>query len=119
MVAQEQLNEARENLKLPKERAADLQAKIKVAEAELAARAALKKPAQLEAELLAQIKIAETEAAQAKRDASRTTVHAPEYHGRITEKRVDIGQVVNIGTVLATAIATDFAEVRLPLSTND
>jgi multidrug efflux pump subunit AcrA (membrane-fusion protein) len=117
VVAQEQLKEARENLKLPKERAADLQAKIKVAEAELtAARAALKKPAQLEAELLAQIKIAETEAAQAKRDASRTTIHAPEYHGRITEKRVDIGQVVNIGTVLATAIATDFAEVRLPLS---
>lgn len=117
VVAQEQLNEAKANLDLPEQRAADLRAKIKVAEAELiAAQAALEKPEQLQAELGAQIKIAEAEAAQARRNATRTTVYAPDYHGRITEKRVDIGQVVNIGTVLATAIATDFAEVRLPLS---
>ena len=117
VVAQEQLSEAEQNLKLPKQRAADLQAKIKVAQAELiAAKADLEKPTQLKADLEAQIRIAEAEAAQARRNANRTTVHAPDYHGRITEKRVDIGQVVNIGSVLATAIATDFAEVRLPLS---
>ena len=117
VVAQEQLSEAEQNLKLPEQRAADLQAKIKVAQAKLiAAKADLEKPTQLKADFEAQIRIAEAEAAQARRNANRTTVHAPDYHGRITEKRVDIGQVVNIGYVLATAIATDFAEVRLPLS---
>jgi len=95
----------------------DLKAKIKVAEARLIeSKENLRRPAQLEAELLAQIKIAESEAAQAKRNSKRTVIIAPQYHGRITEKRVDIGQVVNANTILATAIATDYAEVRLPIS---
>ena len=116
-VAQVKYTEAQENLKLPAQREADLRAKIKVAQAQLTeAKENLKRPAQLEADLQAQIRIAESEAAQAKRNAERTVVRAPEYHGRITEKRVDIGQVVSAGSVLATAIATDYAEVRLPLS---
>jgi RND family efflux transporter MFP subunit len=95
----------------------DLKAKIKVAEAKLIeSKENLRRPAQLEAELLAQIKVAESEAAQAKRNSKRTVIIAPQYHGRITEKRVDIGQVVNANTILATAIATDYAEVRLPIS---
>ena len=116
-VAQVQLTEAMANLKLPAQREANLQAKIKVAQVQLIeAREDLKRPAQLEADLRAQIKVAESELAKARRDANRTIVRAPMYPGRITEKRVDIGQVVAAGSVLATAIATDFAEVRLPVS---
>ena len=116
-VAQVQLTEAMANLKLPAQREANLQAKIKVAQVQLIeAREGLKRPAQLEADLRAQIKVAENELAKARRDANRTVVRAPMYPGRITEKRVDIGQVVAAGSVLATAIATDFAEVRLPVS---
>ena len=101
----------------PQQMENDLKAKIKVAEAKLIeSKENLRRPAQLEAELLAQIKVAESEAAQAKRNSKRTVIIAPQYHGRITEKRVDIGQVVNANTILATAIATDYAEVRLPIS---
>ena len=116
-VARSKLAEAMENLKLPKQRAADLRAKIKVAQVQLAeAGENLKRPDQREADIQAQINIAKSEAEQARRNARRTTILAPDYHGRITEKRVDIGQVVTTGTVLATAIATDLAEVRLPIS---
>ena len=76
----------------------------------------LDKPAQMEAELLGQIQVAESEVEQAQKNLKRTIVYAPLYQGRITEKRVDIGQVINPNTVLATAIATDYAEVRLPVS---
>ncbi len=112
------LEKAAEDLsKRPAQMEANLIAKIKVAEVNLAeARENLKRPEQLEAELLAQIRIAESEAKQAARNTDRTTIVAPQYHGRITEKRVDIGQVINANTVLATAIATDYAEVRLPIS---
>ena len=60
--------------------------------------------------------MAQAQLEQARRDHDRTEIHAPDYPGRITEKRVDIGQFVASGTLLATAIATDFAEVRLPVS---
>ena len=70
----------------------------------------------MEAELLGQIQVAESEVEQAQKNLKRTIVYAPLYQGRITEKRVDIGQVINPNTVLATAIATDYAEVRLPVS---
>jgi len=116
-VARSKLAEAIENLKLPPQSAADLRAKIKVAQVQLTeAEENLKRPDQREADIQAQIDIAKSEAEQAKRNAKRTTILAPNYHGRITEKRVDIGQVVTTGTILATAIATDYAEVRLPIS---
>jgi len=116
-VARSKLAEAIENLKLPPQSAADLRAKIQVAQVQLTeAEENLKRPDQREADIQAQINIAKSEAEQAKRNAKRTTILAPNYHGRITEKRVDIGQVVTTGTVLATAIATDYAEVRLPIS---
>ena len=104
-------------LEKPLQMESDLQAKIKVAQVQLIeAKEDLARPDQLEADLRAQIKVAESELAKAQRDATRTVVRAPMYPGRITEKRVDIGQVVAAGSVLATAIATDFAEVRLPVS---
>jgi len=116
-VAQSRLVEANENLELPPARAADFLEKIKVAKVKLKeAEENLKRPAQLEADLLAQIDIANSEREQAEENVKRTVVIAPNYTGRITEKRVDIGQVVTVSTVLATAITTEEAEVRLPIS---
>ncbi len=52
---------------------------------------------------------------QAQRDLERTRIAAP-YAGRILEKRVDVGQYVTPGTILALLYAVDYAEIRLPLS---
>ena len=112
------LNKAREDLqKRPQQMEADLAAKLKVARVQLdGAVQDLQRPEQMEADILAQIAVAQAQLKQARRDHGRTEVHAPNYPGRITEKRVDIGQFVASGTLLATAIATDYAEVRLPVS---
>ena len=55
---------------------------------------------------------------QAQRDLERTEITAP-YAGRILEKRVDVGQYVTPGTVLALIYAVDYAEIRLPLSDSE
>jgi multidrug efflux system membrane fusion protein len=52
---------------------------------------------------------------QAETDLERTRVRAP-YAGRILEQLVDVGQFVNTGTSLARIFAVDYAEVRLPLT---
>ena len=46
---------------------------------------------------------------------SRTAVKAP-YACRVRNKQADLGQVIARGTPLANIYATDFAEVRLPLT---
>jgi RND family efflux transporter MFP subunit len=51
---------------------------------------------------------------KAQRDLERTTVIAP-YVGRVRSKRVDVGQFVNRGNMVAKIYAVDFAEVRLPI----
>jgi RND family efflux transporter MFP subunit len=51
----------------------------------------------------------------ARRDLARTRIAAP-FAGRVREKRVDAGQFVSRGTVLARVHATDAAEVRLPVA---
>ena len=56
--------------------------------------------------------------AKAHLDLSRTQITAP-YSGRIISKHVDLGQYVTTGTNLAEIFAIDYAEVRLPLSSND
>jgi len=97
---------------------AEAAAKAKAKEAELAkAKEDLAlRPDQLEADLEAQIRAADVTLAQAKTDLARTVVRAPKYPGRIIAKNADIGQYVTSGTVLAMAIATDYAEVHLPVS---
>ncbi|MDH5528095.1 MAG: efflux RND transporter periplasmic adaptor subunit [Nitrospirota bacterium] len=52
---------------------------------------------------------------QAEVELSRTRLRAP-YAGRALEKKVDVGQYVSPGTVLATVYAVDYVEVRLPLT---
>ena len=66
------------------------------------------------AEARAGLEAARAARAQAERDLARTRVHAP-YAGRVRDKRADVGQYLNRGTVVATIYAVDYAEVRLPL----
>lgn len=69
------------------------------------------------AEAQAAVASAEARLHKARRDLDRTRIAAP-YAGRMLEKRVDVGQFVSTGTVLARIYAVDYAEIRLPL-TND
>ena len=55
---------------------------------------------------------------KAQLDLSRTRITAP-YSGRIISKNVDLGEYVSTGTDLAEIFATDYVEVRLPLSSQD
>lgn len=61
---------------------------------------------------------AEAELVRAKRNLERTYVRLP-YEGIVRSKETDLGQFVNLGTRLGVTFATDFAEVRLPLTDTD
>ena len=54
----------------------------------------------------------------AKRDLERTYIRLP-YEGMVRSKEVDLGQFVNPGSRLGVVFATDYAEVRLPLTDSD
>lgn len=56
--------------------------------------------------------------AQAELDLERTVVRAP-FDGRVRARRVDLGQFVSPGAVLARIFSIDYAEVRLPIRTQD
>ncbi len=60
----------------------------------------------------------EANLAQAELDLERTVVRAP-FDGRVRERRVDLGQFVSPGVSLARIFAVDYAEVRLPIRTED
>jgi RND family efflux transporter MFP subunit len=61
---------------------------------------------------------AKAELVRARRNLERTYIKLP-YAGIVRTKEADVGQFVNPGTRLGIAFATDFAEVRLPLTDND
>ncbi|MEM9157821.1 MAG: efflux RND transporter periplasmic adaptor subunit [Verrucomicrobiota bacterium] len=76
----------------------------------------LRKP-QLE-RAAANLEAARTAVAMAERDLNRTQVKAP-YEGRVREKFVDIGQMVNArASQIARIYSVDTAEIRLPLPLN-
>lgn len=58
---------------------------------------------------------AKAELTRATRNLERTYIRLP-YAGMVRTKAVDLGQFVSPGTPLGTVFATDFAEVRLPLT---
>ena len=74
---------------------------------------ALRKP-QL-AEAIAELTSAEAALEKAQEDLNRTSIRAP-YDGMVQEKRADVGQFVNTGSQLALIFATDYAEIRLPIT---
>lgn len=55
---------------------------------------------------------------RARRNLERTEIRVP-YAGIVRSKDADIGQFVNPGTRLGVTFATDYAEVRLPLTDQD
>jgi RND family efflux transporter MFP subunit len=52
---------------------------------------------------------------QAQRDLARTELHAP-FDGLVRNEQVDMGQFVTRGQSIGTIYATDYVEVRLPIS---
>lgn len=66
----------------------------------------------------AELRTAESQLEKAKFDLKRTVIVAP-FDGRITQRAIGRGQAVSTGTTLGVVLATDFAEVRLPLSAKD
>ena len=66
-------------------------------------------------EAQANLKSTEALLEQARRDLQRTRIRAP-FDGRVRIRSVGRGQSVGTGTPLGTIFATDYAEVRLPLS---
>ena len=54
----------------------------------------------------------------AQRNLQRTYIQLP-YEGMVLSKDADLGQFVNPGTPIGVTFATDFAEVRLPLTDQD
>jgi RND family efflux transporter MFP subunit len=77
---------------------------------------ALRTPYLREAE--ARLLLAESELERAERQLARTEIRAP-YDALVAEKMADIGQYLGIGSQVARLFATDYAEVRLPLSDAD
>jgi multidrug resistance efflux pump len=61
---------------------------------------------------------AEADVVRAKRNLERTNIQLP-YEGMVLSKDADLGQFVNPGTRLGVTFATNYAEVRLPLTDQD
>lgn len=61
---------------------------------------------------------AKADLVKAERNLERTYISLP-YDGMVRVKEADLGQYVNPGTRLGVTFATDYAEVRLPLTDQD
>ncbi len=61
---------------------------------------------------------AEANQVRAERNLERTFIRLP-YEGIVRAKETDLGQFVNQGTRLGVVFATNYAEVRLPLTDDD
>ncbi|HSG97787.1 MAG TPA: efflux RND transporter periplasmic adaptor subunit [Woeseiaceae bacterium] len=70
------------------------------------------------ASAVAALATAEAELVRARRNLERTYIRLP-YEGIARAKEADLGQFVNPGTRLGVTFATDYAEVRLPLTDTD
>jgi RND family efflux transporter MFP subunit len=66
-------------------------------------------------EATATVDAAQADLEQAKRNLERTKIRAP-FAGRVQQRVVGLGQAVGASTPLGEVFATDFAEIRLPLS---
>jgi RND family efflux transporter MFP subunit len=66
----------------------------------------------------AALETAKAELVRARRNLELTAIRLP-YEGMVRSKDADLGQYVTAGSRLGVAFATDFAEVRLPLTDQD
>jgi len=70
------------------------------------------------ASAVAALASARAEEVRARRNLERTYIRLP-YEGIVRSKESDLGQFVNPGTRLGVTFATDYAEIRLPLTDLD
>jgi RND family efflux transporter MFP subunit len=70
------------------------------------------------ASAVAALAAAAADLVKAERNFERTHIRLP-YAGMVRAKEADLGQYVNTGTRLGVTFATDYAEVRLPLTDRD
>lgn len=70
------------------------------------------------ASAVAALAAASSDLVRAERNLERTHIRLP-YAGMVRAKEADLGQYVNTGTRLGVTFATDYAEVRLPLTDRD
>ncbi len=70
------------------------------------------------AEAQANVKAAEAELDRAKRNLQRTSLDVP-YAGLVRRRDADLGQFLSAGSPVGATFAVDYAEVRLPLSTDE
>jgi RND family efflux transporter MFP subunit len=70
------------------------------------------------AEARAAVASAEAALEQVERDLARCRIAAP-FAGRVGEKNVDVGQYVTKGQPMGRLYAIDYAEIRLPLPTDE
>ncbi len=61
---------------------------------------------------------AKAELVRAQRNLERTYIRLP-YAGMVRAKETDLGEYVNVGSRLGVVFATDYAEIRLPLTDSD
>lgn len=66
----------------------------------------------------ANVKSAEAQLGRAQRDLERASIRAP-FDGRVRQRNVGLGQAIRINSTLGTIFATDYAEVRLPITGED
>jgi RND family efflux transporter MFP subunit len=76
----------------------------------------LRLPQLKEAEI--NVQSAQAQLESARRNLERSRVRAP-FDGRVLTRQIGVGQTINGSTPLGTVFATDYAEVRLPLSATD
>ena len=70
------------------------------------------------ASAVAALASARAEVVRAERNLERTQIRLP-YAGMVRAKETDLGEYVNVGSRLGVVFATDYAEVRLPLTDTD
>ena len=66
----------------------------------------------------ANVKSATAQLDRARRDLDRTRIRAP-FDGRVRQRSVGLGQAIRINSTLGTIFASDYAEIRLPISGED
>jgi RND family efflux transporter MFP subunit len=66
----------------------------------------------------ANVKSANAQLDRAQRDLERTRIRAP-FDGRVRQRSIGLGQAIRINSTLGTIFASDYAEIRLPISAQD
>lgn len=64
------------------------------------------------------VEVAKANLEQAERDLERTEIVAP-FAGRVVTKAIGLGELITVGTTLGDVFAVDYAEVRLPIATQE